>query len=123
MGNVKIGCSDQVEERLRAIHSEELVLLATEGGGVVREQELHLRFAVCHIAHEWFKPVPRLRCSPVSLRELAIVREKRPKRSYRRKGVRCSVCPLCKRRREDIKWRDDLAVWLCDECYESGEVL
>lgn len=63
-GSIKIGCSTQVEKRLRGImqhHKSDLILLATQEGDREREKEIHKRFRDIRLkTSEQFKPSPEL---------------------------------------------------------------
>lgn len=60
-GPIKIGIACDLDRRLREIqihHFDELRVVATVGGGMKLERELHKRFAAHHIRGEWFAPHP-----------------------------------------------------------------
>lgn len=57
---IKIGTTTNLTLRLRSLHAQEL---ATEPGDIVRERQLHRRFAhllASHRSREWFHPEPDL---------------------------------------------------------------
>lgn len=57
-GLIKIGSSNQVAARMRALETN---LLAVCLGGFETERATHLRFAEYSLGHEWFADVPPLR--------------------------------------------------------------
>ncbi|MFS0736959.1 GIY-YIG nuclease family protein [Sphingomonas sp. 1P06PA] len=69
-GPIKIGCSDQPENRLRSIMNWSpfpLEIVATTPGGFDLERALHGHFQNHFLRNEWFRPTPELRALIVKL--------------------------------------------------------
>jgi hypothetical protein len=90
-----------------------------------------MRRAILPMSQEGFRGRVRLeevrkRFGESIVEELPLVQEmlaERRARAVARKGRVWTLCPLCMKKAESLKFRPDLAAWLCDGCYESGEVL
>jgi len=70
-GLIKVGCSRQLEGRLRNLRHKHpgLVLLASAPGGRGAEGALHRKIETHHVGHEWFQADPLVTALAIAVRE------------------------------------------------------